>query len=68
MKKKIILGAVLLTAAIGASASIGFISWCGKQTVTVTIPYFNTPQEAEEFYQELNVLLCGSEGSYTLVP
>lgn len=68
MRKKIMLGAILLTAAIGASASVGFISSCGVQVCTVSEDYFENPIEAKLYYMELNDMLCGSLGSYTIVP
>lgn len=68
MRKKIMLGAILLTAAIGASASVGFISTCGKQVCTVSEDYFESPIDANLYYLELNYMLCGTSGSYTIVP
>ncbi|MFG6384872.1 MAG: hypothetical protein K1V80_00100 [Muribaculaceae bacterium] len=68
MKKKFMLGAILLTAAIGASASVGFISWCGVQVCTPSEDYFENPEDAREFYEDLTEDLCGSKGSYTIVP
>lgn len=68
MRKKIMLGAILLTAAIGASASVGFISWCGEQTIAPSQEYFTSPQEMAEFYWELSEDLCGESGPYIIVP
>ncbi len=69
MRKKIMLGAILLTAAIGASASVGFISSCGVQVCTVSEEYFESTADMEEYYLELNDILCGPGSSdYTIIP
>lgn len=69
MKKKFILAAVLLTAAIGASAGIGWIGECGYQTIVPSQEFFVDEEDANEYYQSLNEIYCNSSSKeYTLVP
>lgn len=70
MKKKIIIAAALTAIAISASATVGFMSWCGKFTYTIDcgeVPEEYNEWEADKYYQELNVILCGSTGDYELI-
>lgn len=66
MKKKLIFSAVLASLALTAAASTMFTGHCGEQAQTVDESFFQNSDDAEEYYQELNVILCGSEGSYSL--
>ena len=67
MKKKCFLFAAFITAVIGASA----VTWeghCGAKVVTVSSEYFETEEEAIDYYHELNEIYCGSDGGYTIHP
>lgn len=66
MKKGIIFSVTFLTAVIGASAEVEWTGHCGETTVTVGEKYFETKEEAAKYYQELNDIICGSEGEYTI--
>lgn len=64
--KKLILTAVCLAAIAGVSATSYYVGWCGESRYTVSPKYFETEKEAREYYEELNTLICGSEGPYTV--
>lgn len=70
MKKKLILAAALSAAVFTASATVGFMSWCGKFTYTIDcgeVPEDFNKEEADKYYQELNIILCGAEGDYEII-
>ncbi len=66
MKKKILLVAAFATSVIAASATILWTGSCGAQVYTVSSSFFDSEEEASDFYAELEEILCGSEGEYTL--
>ncbi|MBP3350396.1 MAG: hypothetical protein J6L03_07225 [Bacteroidaceae bacterium] len=60
MKKKIFLTLVVVAMTIGgASAAFLYTAWCGVQTITVDPSFFDSPEEALDFYRELDEILCG---------
>lgn len=60
MKKMLIL-TVCAVMSLGAFAStVLFISNCGEKTYTVGPDFFETDEEADAYYLELNELLCGN--------
>lgn len=65
MKKKIICSVALFTAIV-AAAEVEWSGHCGEKTVTVGEEYFEDKAEAEEYYHDLNMILCGSDGEYEL--
>ncbi len=70
MKKLIIAAVCLAAAAISAYATVGFKSWCGKVVYTLDfgeVPEFMTDEEIKDFYQAINIELCGSEGDYEII-
>lgn len=56
--KKLLLFAICAVLSVGAYASVIFTSKCGEQTNTVDPSFFETNEEAEEYYMELNEALC----------
>lgn len=68
MKKKCFLFAAFITAVIGASASVTWEGHCGAKVITVSSEYFETEEEAIDYYHELNEIYCGSDGGYTIHP
>ncbi|MGM9844166.1 MAG: hypothetical protein ACI30S_08100 [Muribaculaceae bacterium] len=67
MKKRFAILAFLLMSIGAAYATVTFISSCGKTATTVGESYFSSREEAERYYEDLNELLCGTSGPYTIV-
>lgn len=59
--KKILLIGLLTVMSVGIYASVSFVSSCGKATTTVSPNYFDSWEEALEWYQELDEILCGED-------
>ena len=71
MKKFIIVAALTAAAVIPASAVDTLVTWCGKEISVIEVenlPEDFSAKDLKDYYQSLNVALCGSEGSYTLIP
>jgi len=68
MKKKLFLSAAFITAVIGVSASVTWEGHCGAKVTTVSWEYFETDEEAIDYYHELNEIYCGSDGEFTIRP
>lgn len=58
MKKKLLILFVCVISVLGASATDLFTSSCGKQAYTVGPDYFETTDEAINYYMELDDILC----------
>lgn len=70
MKKFFIAAALTAAAVVSASADDILVTWCGKQIYVIDVgnlPEDFSPQDVEEYYQDLNVALCGSEGGYQII-
>ncbi|MDE6756909.1 MAG: hypothetical protein K2J66_07165 [Muribaculaceae bacterium] len=65
MKKKIIFTVALFTTIV-AAAEVEWTGHCGEKAVTVGEEYFGNKAEAEEYYHDLNMILCGSDGEFEL--
>ncbi len=59
--KKFIITCICAISALGASATILFISSCGQEVYTVGPDYFKTSDDAMEYYMELDSILCDEE-------
>lgn len=64
MKKLFLCSAVVLTAITGTAATVEWTGHCGETVITIGEDYFEDKAEAEEYYHELNLIFCGSDGDY----
>jgi hypothetical protein len=60
MKKLVFLSLALMSAALSASASYLWVGECGVEVITVSEDYFQSKEEAAEYYQELEEIFCGN--------
>jgi hypothetical protein len=60
--KKVILTMLCAASMLGASATILWEGSCGYKIYTVDASWFETPEEAEEYYAELEDIFCGENG------
>ncbi len=59
MKKRILIASIITAvSAINAHATILFVSSCGEVTYTVDQSYFDSAEEAEAYYKQLDEILC----------
>ena len=61
MKKLLVIGAMCAVSALGAYASKNHKTWCGELVQTVEDAYFDSEEEAEDYYTALDIIYCGSE-------
>lgn len=57
--KKLLIFAVCAVVSFGASAMALYIATCGEKTYTIAPEHFDSQEEAEEYYRELDAALCG---------
>lgn len=70
MKKKLIIAAALVVAAISAYATVGFKSSCGIIVYTLDfeeVPEYMTEKEIQEYYEDLNESLCDTREGYEII-
>lgn len=58
--KKILLMAMLVISSVGgASAALIYQTWCLKVVTTVDRDFFESDEEADAYYAEIDEALCG---------
>lgn len=68
MKKKLLLTLAFLSAVIGASASIVYVTKCGVEVTTVGPEAFSSKADADEYYALLDATFCDDEEDHGETP
>lgn len=59
--KKVIISIVCAISFFTAPSVMAYKAWCGKEVTTVEEDAFDNPDDADEYFELLDIILCGSK-------